>query len=157
MQINQDEISKRYRRNSKEVLPTECGGMGKESQRNYEEVKEMKDKIKVLRLENAINTAIQLLEYRECGFSIDELIIEAERRMKRASFEIEFEQSKRDNVETKEKQFEVEIYYADGNEGARCTACLTEDKLKAILSGQSKEFSELKDGGRKKMMIEIFI
>jgi len=47
-------------------------------------------------------------------------------------------------MKAKEKQFEVEIYYADDNEGARCTACLTEDKLKAILSGQSKEFIRAK-------------
>ena len=54
------------------------------------------------------------------------------------------QEGKGDNVEAEEKQYEVTIYYADGSEGARCTAYLTEDKLKAILSGQSKEFIRAK-------------
>lgn len=100
----------------------------------------MKNKIKVLRLEDAVNIAIDLLRDHEYGYSMDDLVVEAESFVERVSFEIEFEQSKRDNVEAKEKQFEVTIYYIDGECGGCRTAFLTEDELEALLSGESKRY-----------------
>lgn len=53
------------------------------------EFKELQDKIKVLRLEDAVNIAIDLLRDHEYGYSMDDLVVEAEGFMKRASFEID--------------------------------------------------------------------
>lgn len=52
------------------------------------EFKELQDKIKVLRLEDAVNIAIDLLRDHEYGYSMADLVVEAESFMERVSFEI---------------------------------------------------------------------
>ena len=43
-------------------------------------------------------------------------------------------------METREKQYEITIYYIDGECGGCRTAFLTEDELEALLSGESKRY-----------------
>lgn len=49
----------------------------------------MNDKIQVIRLEDAVKVARGLLRDFEYGYSIDDLVVEAEGFMKSYSFEIE--------------------------------------------------------------------
>ncbi|MEJ8752635.1 hypothetical protein WKS98_08415 [Lagierella sp. ICN-221743] len=49
----------------------------------------MAEKLKVVRLEDAIEVARNLLSDYEYGYSIDDLVVEAEDFMKSCSFEIE--------------------------------------------------------------------
>lgn len=52
----------------------------------------MNDKIQVIRLEDAVDVAIDLLRDFEYGYSIDDLVVEAEGFMKSYSFEIDEEE-----------------------------------------------------------------
>lgn len=60
-------------------------------QGTYYETNEVKmaEKLKVVRLEDAIEVARNLLSDYEYGYSIDDLVVEAEDFMKSCSFEIE--------------------------------------------------------------------
>lgn len=47
------------------------------------------DKLQVIKLEDAVDIAVELLRDYEYGFSIDDLVVEAESFMRSASFEID--------------------------------------------------------------------